>query len=195
MGRKRLVVGEPCRHGHPWNRSADGKRCLTCYPNRLPYALLPAEKQKEIDARLAARQKAWAEKRVKTSQQRYRNESLSESERRKRATKNADFCLRAVRQLNGRRAPHQPRATRKELRALWERQGGRCALTGLPIRGTPHLDHITPVSKNGGHTIDNLQWTCAEANRAKGTLSVEEFQDWLLSAAEALKKRTLAALF
>jgi len=32
MSRRRLVPGEACRHGHPWNRTPDGKRCLTCYP-------------------------------------------------------------------------------------------------------------------------------------------------------------------
>ena len=32
MGRRRIQVGDPCRYGHAWNRSLDGKRCLNCYP-------------------------------------------------------------------------------------------------------------------------------------------------------------------
>lgn len=41
MGRRKLVVGEPCRRGHEWNRSPDGKRCLNCYPIAEPRPLPP----------------------------------------------------------------------------------------------------------------------------------------------------------
>lgn len=59
------------------------------------------------------------------------------------------------------------------LQRLWVQQGGRCALTGLPM--TPgegaSVDHIVPVSK-GGALADphNLRWTLAYANAAKADL-------------------------
>lgn len=89
-----------------------------------------------------------------------------------------------------------PTATTAELRALWDQQAGRCALTGLPIIGTPHLDHVVAVAEGGGHLISNLQWTDPRANRAKFTHSVDEFENWLLTAAESLKaKKALEELF
>jgi 5-methylcytosine-specific restriction endonuclease McrA len=81
------------------------------------------------------------------------------------------------------------------LRALWARQRGRCALTGLLIEGRPHLDHRTPVSAGGGHAVDNLQWVHPMANLAKSDRTAEEFQEWLLAAADSLRaKRELEAL-
>lgn len=196
MGRKKLEVGQPCRYGHPWNRSSDGKRCLTCYPNSLPYELLPSHEKAARAEAMVLRQQAWAEKRIAASKSRARNEKVPARERRKRQRLSQDFCWIALRSLNSRRAPGEPRASRKELRALWEKQQGRCALTGLPITGKPTIDHIVPVSAGGKHTVDNLQWVCREANMAKGTNSVAEFRAWLLTAAESLQKKLAAeALF
>lgn len=73
-----------------------------------------------------------------------------------------------------------PSATGEQLRRLWEKQGGRCALTGVPISvEEAHLDHIRPTSKGGKHTIKNLRWTHPMANRAKGTQTDREFWQWI----------------
>jgi CRISPR/Cas system Type II protein with McrA/HNH and RuvC-like nuclease domain len=37
------------------------------------------------------------------------------------------------------------------------------------------LDHILPVSRGGKHSIENAQVLHKEVNRAKGTLTNEEF--------------------
>jgi len=54
-----------------------------------------------------------------------------------------------------------------------------CYLTGRPIDLTDgesyHLDHILPRSQGGSNSLDNCGLTCAEANQAKGKLSVDEF--------------------
>lgn len=42
-----------------------------------------------------------------------------------------------------------------------------------------HLDHKTPLSRNGAHTIDNLAPACATCNLRKGTKTVEEFLETL----------------
>lgn len=62
------------------------------------------------------------------------------------------------------------------LMAMLDRQCKRCALTGRLL--TPDnltLDHIEPFTKANAHTIGNVQLVCEEANRAKGTMSQEEF--------------------
>jgi 5-methylcytosine-specific restriction endonuclease McrA len=91
------------------------------------------------------------------------------------------------------KARGQPRASVKELRALYDKQSGRCALTGLPFGNErPHLDHIVPVFSGGAHTIDNLQWTCGAANAAKNSDSVADFHKWVLDAAQSIQDSNLA---
>ena len=54
----------------------------------------------------------------------------------------------------------------------------KCYLSGRSIdlsqTRSYEFDHITPISKGGGNTIDNLGLTCSEANQAKSNLSIEE---------------------
>jgi 5-methylcytosine-specific restriction endonuclease McrA len=55
-------------------------------------------------------------------------------------------------------------------------QGYRCALTGRPLTpDTASLDHIVPVRDGGEHTIENVQVLHKEINRAKSTLTHEQF--------------------
>lgn len=99
------------------------------------------------------------------------------------------WIVRVHRHL-ARRSRGQPRAKVGELRALWERQCGRCALTRLPLEGMqPHLDHIVPVAAGGAHTIENLQWVHPMANHAKNGNSVAEFRAWVLAAADTLRDK------
>ena len=59
---------------------------------------------------------------------------------------------------------------------LLEYQQYRCALTGRRL--TPEvtaLDHIVPIRQGGEHVIENTQVLHKEVNRAKGSLSNEEF--------------------
>lgn len=63
-----------------------------------------------------------------------------------------------------------------ELKSIWDRQNGKCALTGRDLNiYIMELDHIIPLSKGGLSVIDNLQWTCKEANQAKKDLLDDEF--------------------
>ena len=69
----------------------------------------------------------------------------------------------------------EPRATAKELACLWKAQRGRCGLTGRKMDSSAQLDHIKPRASGGTDTIDNLRWTCKEANLAKRELSDAAF--------------------
>lgn len=70
-------------------------------------------------------------------------------------------------------------ASRAELRALIEKQGYRCAMSGVALEpDTANLDHIVPVTEGGGHDIGNLQVLHRDVNRMKGQLSNEEFVRW-----------------
>lgn len=65
--------------------------------------------------------------------------------------------------------------TAADLRALWDAQGGLCALTGRPLSPTAQLDHKVPVSRGGGHGLANMRWVAKEANLAKRDLTDAEF--------------------
>jgi 5-methylcytosine-specific restriction endonuclease McrA len=59
---------------------------------------------------------------------------------------------------------------------LLEAQQYRCALTGRSL--TPQsaaLDHVVPVRFGGEHVIQNAQVLHKDVNRAKGSLTNEEF--------------------
>lgn len=81
------------------------------------------------------------------------------------------------------------------LRRLWEKQGGRCAITGdLLIKGNnASIDHITPRAKGGTNDESNLQWATLEANRLKWDLAIEELHS--LCAKVLAKKITDAASY
>ena len=59
---------------------------------------------------------------------------------------------------------------------LLEQQRYRCAMTGRRLTPqTAALDHIVPVRFGGEHLIENTQVLHKDVNRAKGSLTSEEF--------------------
>lgn len=73
------------------------------------------------------------------------------------------------------RKPGTKVASTAELQNLWNSQYGICALTGVNIAvHTARLDHKIPISKGGGHTIDNLQFVTHTANQMKHSLTEDE---------------------
>lgn len=63
----------------------------------------------------------------------------------------------------------------KDVRALFERYGGACAVCRSVDH--PHVDHIMPVALGGSSDPSNLQILCRSCNRAKSDLHPDE---WLL---------------
>lgn len=63
------------------------------------------------------------------------------------------------------------------LQRFWERQGGRCAVTGEQlIPGVnASLDHILPVSRGGTSAASNLRWVTATVNHMKWDMTDAEF--------------------
>ena len=59
--------------------------------------------------------------------------------------------------------------------AVIARDGDICTYCGIKIHPSAiHLDHRLPVSKGGGHTLDNLCVTCQPCNNAKGNRVIME---------------------
>ena len=71
--------------------------------------------------------------------------------------------------------PTGPVSTDNVLRLL-EHQHYRCALTGRVLTPeTASIDHILPIRLGGTHTIENAQVLHKDVNRAKGSMTSEEF--------------------
>lgn len=69
-----------------------------------------------------------------------------------------------------------------ELNDLWNKQEGKCALTGLPlylhsksIKCTASLDRI---NSSGNYTKDNIQWVHKIVNRMKWDMDQKDFLNW-----------------
>lgn len=67
-------------------------------------------------------------------------------------------------------------------RRVFERDGmvcQYCGAVGVPLE----CDHIHPVSRGGGHEIENLTTACRDCNRAKKAKTVDE---WLGADGETI---------
>lgn len=63
-----------------------------------------------------------------------------------------------------------------QLLAKVEEQGYRCALTGRDLSPEDAVaDHVIALSRDGEHSVDNIQIVHTQANAAKGVMTNEEF--------------------
>lgn len=85
-----------------------------------------------------------------------------------------------------RRAPEGTKIeviTPENLMALYEKQGHKCAYCGLELNALiTAVDHKTPISKGGEHTLDNIQLLCHNCNISKFTMTDEEYRKYFLGA-------------
>jgi hypothetical protein len=66
----------------------------------------------------------------------------------------------------------------QELDAIWQRQAGRCALTGLALsnqKGSPSKASLDRIDSTRPYVADNLQFVCARVNRMKQDAAQDEF--------------------
>lgn len=130
-------------------------------PTRTPDQAREAKRKHMADRRLADPDALKAYQ----AQHRSKHRERFNAERRA-AHKSRIFWTRALR-LRG--------ITAEDLASLWKQQRGLCALTGRKLGRTAQIDHRLPLARGGTDDIENLQWTTAEANRAKRDLTDDEF--------------------
>lgn len=83
------------------------------------------------------------------------------------------------------------KATAKDLMAMLQLQQFRCALTGDQLKPeSARVDHIVPVSEGGSNDKQNLQWLTHQVNRAKGTMSQDEFITMCIKVAKWTQRNT-----
>jgi 5-methylcytosine-specific restriction endonuclease McrA len=64
-----------------------------------------------------------------------------------------------------------------ELLDMFRKQNGKCAYTGVDLVPgvNASLDHKVPKALGGNDSPENLQWVTFNVNRAKNSLTEEEF--------------------
>ena len=84
------------------------------------------------------------------------------------------------------------KVTTNNVLRLLEFQKHRCALTGRKLEPeTASLDHVVPVRSGGAHAIENTQVLHRDVNRAKSTMTNEEF---IQLCCEVAKQASLQSL-
>ncbi len=118
-------------------------------------------------------------KRHKLASQRRHPES--HTRRQKRWRKNRPEADKAIvhRRL-ARKANAHGTHTADDIRDLYELQNGHCAYCGITIYfDLPkdiHTDHMTPLSRTGGNSPDNLVLACEDCNLSKGSKTPAEWE-------------------
>ncbi len=71
--------------------------------------------------------------------------------------------------------------TETEKAQILERDGRRCFIDGHPFSEDEEIefDHIVPRAGKGRTTIQNMAAVCRKHNRQKGTMSLDEYRDYL----------------
>ena len=65
--------------------------------------------------------------------------------------------------------------TGDDIKALFEKQQGRCVYCNVKLGSDYHVDHIVALSKGGSNWPSNLQLTCSECNNRKRAMDPLEF--------------------
>lgn len=75
-----------------------------------------------------------------------------------------------------------------DIHDVWERQDGKCAMTGLPMRKVPRTWSIDRIDNYCGYTPGNIQLVLKQVNMMRGSLTVDEFTEYCRNIANRSKK-------
>lgn len=154
-----------------WRRTESARRELADKA-RAERELKKAAKLAEIEARKETRRIAAEERRIKEALRPKRVKVILTDEQRleakRRDRKNRKHRRRAI--LRGQEA----KATPKQIEAQRVKAKGKCYYCRQKFKHLT-IDHIVPIAKGGGHTLDNIVFACHACNSEKRDLAPEEY--------------------
>ena len=196
QGLKRFFPGSRCRMGHLSERFTSSYNCIAChiittaayakahpekgiartrrYQEAYPERLLAARKANK--EKIAARSKAYKQANPDKIRADTRKWHAAHPEVVKNWRKANPEAYRAqVQTRHARMANAEGRHTAEELKAMFQRQRGRCAYCSKSIRDGYHVDHIVPLARGGSNWITNISLACARCNLTKSAADPIEF--------------------
>jgi 5-methylcytosine-specific restriction endonuclease McrA len=172
-GLVRYFTGKPCPKGHLAERFVSYGQCLACvtasrdawyYANKERARAKNIEWHKNNQDRKRARDAAWRSRNPEKFRQSILSHYLANPE--------MYAVYRANRRARKRSAPGEG-ISAADIRALIERQGGRCVYCRRKTKLT--LDHIVPLAGGGAHDVRNAQMACKSCNSSKGDKDPVDF--------------------
>jgi 5-methylcytosine-specific restriction endonuclease McrA len=196
QGLKRFFLGTPCKHGHIAQRQTTNRRCFACkvQPTKeylaAGHAKNPGRRAAHLEKhapkarahhklvyvenreQILARNKAWQE----ANPEAYKAAIIAwhkahpdrlKAIHRKWEVNNPEQLAANAREVRAKRRNVEGKHTVDEIKALLEKQRGKCAYCHVSIRSGYHADHIVPLAKGGSNWISNIQLTCPPCNFRK----------------------------
>lgn len=72
--------------------------------------------------------------------------------------------------------------TSSALKEIADKQGNKCYFCSIDIdvkSSSSHVEHLTPLSKGGLHSVSNVVWSCASCNLKKNNKTEKEYNEYL----------------
>lgn len=153
-------TGRPCPKGHVDKRTVHGRGCATCVAER--NAEFHVRERREI----ARRKGRWYQQNIDREQERSRQYSKNNKEKRSAAGQRRRARLAAA----------EGNHTAEDIARLLRLQSHRCAYCKKALGKIRwHIDHITPLSAGGTNYASNLQILCPKCNCSKNARDPIEF--------------------
>ena len=166
VGAARYFTGTPCKYGHVAQHGTARGTCIVCMRaiSSASKKVRPANRELALE-----RQRRWFRKNKHHGWDYYaKNAERVKARRRQRYIENPDKFKVAARNREAKKAGAEGSHTIAELRALLNKQRGKCAYCRKLIRTKRHADHIVALSEGGSNWISNIQLTCPTCNMRKG---------------------------
>lgn len=192
QGLKRFFTGDPCRNGHVAERLVSNGFCRECRKdvwqtfkrNNPDKVSANKDRQNRRSVEVGYFRDYYARNQMSRragARAWYDNNKDRHAETVERWKAENRDKVRAI----GRKGRRTRRArllgaegshTHADLAAIFERQGGKCALCACSLaKAKVEVDHIIPLARGGHNGPANLQYLCRPCNRAKSAKDPIEF--------------------
>lgn len=199
-GLKFYNTGRPCLRGHTGDRYVSTGNCVQCL--RADMAKRHHDNRESISRRKRARYRGDATHAdsVRAAARRWQKNNKPRSNETKRAYRaRPDLVPYMFIKLNGLRNSERKgrcpcTVTAAYLRALYEEQQGKCALTGKPLdyisrRVTLNTLSVDRIDKDKGYVPGNIRLVTFQANNARVQGSDEELFDFCRAVLRVARNR------
>lgn len=166
----------------PKNSDGVGGRCKPCHAERQKKLReTEPEKYKQVQKEFSARNpdanKQYHKKKRIMQPEKMRRQSRAAQRRWQECNPERYRLTRQVKQLRrrARERAAEGHFTAKDIKSIFETQGGKCFWCQENIASGYHIDHFIPVSKGGSNHPENLVCSCAPCNLSKNAKMPWEF--------------------